>query len=369
MSFCIKCGSKNEPGTKFCIKCGTPLVVGSIAATAVHSQVAAPVVAPNPWFAKNKNYVFAGVGILIVIYAVNHFFFRPDPAKEARSLAAAECGCEQERIRSATETIKSYLRDFSTYQFASVYEARQKIDSMQQKTQEEYRDCSAKSSERRSDLMKKYDMNETGGTAFREAYFLEQRNCQPANEELNNLGAELAMRFTNFSAFTPPITPAPTVPQDPEPQALTEAVPVPQAETAPATVDPAVGPTDEALKQLVSQLYQAENSLSNPDGISGILQFYAFPLDRYYDAKRIGTNALSKIYADSYFKSLSHHKVSDFENKMTVSRQPDGTIKVIAGCTFEFSTSQSPAEIRSRKVYNVYVFNPAGKITSVYQLM
>ena len=128
--------------------------------------------------------------------------------------------------------------------------------------------------------------------------------------------------------------------------------------------------TDDFIKQRISNLYEEENNIgSSEEAISKIMSYYKFPMLRYYDEKNVPAGALFKIYANSYLKSLSYHKVDSFQDKITISRQPDGDVKAIVGCRFEFSTSQTPDTKRSRTVYNVYVLDKDGKIKSVYQLL
>lgn len=361
MPFCIYCGTQNSDGYKFCIHCGKPCA-------------AAPAIpAPPPfnfvqWFGKNKAWLLPIVVLLIAGIAVYQLFLKKHPDKEGKSLAAKECGCAETKAAEELRLKNEFLSKFDSYAFAGTEAAQQRLNEIKLAVDQIADSCLQAGQEAARRVAEKFK-NPDDQRRFQQAYYEARQQCSTSGNGVADMDAKVEAKVQEFRQRLQLKSETATENEIQRLRdSLTNAAKTPPTEAPPAETAPSPTAGNLPAADVIRQFYAAENAVQSPSDVEPVLAYYAFPLTRYYDAYNVDRNRMAKIYSDSYFTTLAHHRVYGFENSIQTEAMPNGDTKVIVGCRFEFSTQKSPDDVRTRASTNVYLLSPAGKIKSVYPL-
>lgn len=118
----------------------------------------------------------------------------------------------------------------------------------------------------------------------------------------------------------------------------------------------------EQVSKTINGLYNAENR----DDIDGILSFFSFPAERYYDMRNVTYYALKNRFNTALTGKLSYHHITPDYATSQVKKTANGYF-VIVSAYFEYITYKTPSETKGRNVVIKILLNNDYKITSAYE--
>ena len=118
------------------------------------------------------------------------------------------------------------------------------------------------------------------------------------------------------------------------------------------------------LRSILKSFYEEDNKDASGFDIDKTLDFFSFPLRRYYQISPASRQDVYDGYSLSIYQKLNYHHQSIDWEKSYFEKDGDVYIGHISGA-YEFSTKTSPTDYKTRIVNDVFIFNETGKIISV----
>ncbi len=118
---------------------------------------------------------------------------------------------------------------------------------------------------------------------------------------------------------------------------------------------------DEISKK-IDDFYKAETE----ENVTGLLSYYRFPLERYYDLYNVGYDQLYKMVTEAYNGKLYYHHIDINWQYSSVQKLSTGDYKALLFAEYT-SASQSEEDRKTQNLHLIIQMNNEYEITSIYK--
>lgn len=115
------------------------------------------------------------------------------------------------------------------------------------------------------------------------------------------------------------------------------------------------------ISNLLNGLYTAENN----EEIGSMLEYFEFPIERYYNSYSIDSDSLSAMFNTSFNKKLLRHSITVDWNETTVTKTATGYV-VIAKAIYKKVLQKEPDAEKTMDIRINIKMNADKKITTIY---
>jgi hypothetical protein len=319
MQFCTKCGQQNNDTTKFCTKCGNALA----------KPQQQPVVVPPIAVAKKNNApVLVAVAVLILVAATAgwYFFVKHTDAKNRivestntsdTTFVTAPASSEQGRFPQGSQKLltASELAGLSAYDLKIM---RNEIFA------------------RHGYIFADNDLRE---------YFTRQSWYNPQYADVASMLTDLER--SNISLL----------------KRMDENSTTTTAALFQVSGNEAIGSeTNSAVSGKVQQFFDD----GNVQNIAALLNYFSFPIRRYYEVNNYSYDGLKKRYERYYYKVLASHKMTINWGNSFISKTSEGYLVEI-NADYEYATQKKPADIHNLNTTIIMNLNDGYQIIEMYE--